>query len=145
MIKLRNVIILFACTLFINGSCSRVNKFIKIPVPAVSFNVYPYSQDYKLGTISGYKIFPLQGYAGIIVYHHTNDEFLAFDLACPNDFQNGCSVEYKSSELILECKCCGTTFSIFDGYPRNNADIYPSPLHQYSASLVGNDVLYITN
>ncbi|MDR0619211.1 MAG: hypothetical protein LBG17_04870 [Bacteroidales bacterium] len=122
-----------------------MNRFIKIPVPAVSFNVYPYSMDYGLATMGSYMIFQSHGYAGIIVYHYTNDEFLAFDLACPNDFQNGCSVEYISSELVLKCKCCGTTFSIFDGYPRNNADIYPSPLHQYSTSLSKDNVLYITN
>ncbi|MDR2556761.1 MAG: hypothetical protein LBC49_03505 [Bacteroidales bacterium] len=145
MVKFRNIIILFVCILFIGGSCSRVGRFIKIPVPAVSFNVYPYSIDYVLGPMGNYKIFPLQGYAGIIVYHYTADEFLAFDLACPNDFQNGCSVEYKSSELILQCKCCGTTFSIFDGYPRSNVEAYPSPLHQYNATLIQNDVLYVTN
>jgi hypothetical protein len=128
MTKLRNTIILFACIFFTGASCSRTNRFIKIPVPAVSFNVYPYSIHYKLGTIGSYMIFSSQGYAGIIVYHYLDHEFLAFDLACPNDFQNNCSVEYKSGELLLECKCCGTTFSIFDGFPRNNTDVYPSPV-----------------
>ncbi|MDR1973510.1 MAG: hypothetical protein LBQ31_02430 [Bacteroidales bacterium] len=116
-----------------------------MPVPAVSFNVYPRGIDYDLRTIGGYKIFTSQGYAGIIVYHYMENEFLAFDLACPNDYQQGCKVEYNSSTLLLECKCCGTTFSIFDGFPRNNVDIYPCPLHKYNALLPYDDILNITN
>jgi nitrite reductase/ring-hydroxylating ferredoxin subunit len=103
-------------------------------------------------SIGGYEIFdgrdilhPFHGYAGIIVYHYTDDEYLAYDLACPNDYQQGCKVEYFNGDLMLECPCCGTTFSIFDGFPRSNVDTYPSPLYKYGTSIGANRVVYIYN
>ncbi len=145
MIKLRNIFILFVWIVFVSATCTRGN-YIKIPVPAVNnYPVYPYGGDYELMVIGGYKIIPNEGYAGIIVYHYSDDEFLAYDLACPNDYQQGCKVEYNNSDLMLKCTCCGTTFSILDGFPRNNADAYPSPLYKYSTWIGANRVVYIYN
>ncbi|MDR1739880.1 MAG: hypothetical protein LBR45_03905 [Bacteroidales bacterium] len=144
IIKLRNILVLLLWVVFLCTACIR-NNYIKIPVPAVKYVVYPYGGDYELMAIGGYKIIPNEGYAGIIVYHYSDEEFLAYDLACPNDYQQGCKVEYFNGDLMLECPCCGTTFSIFDGFPRSNVDTYPSPLYKYGTSIGANRVVYIYN
>lgn len=114
-------------------SCSQGNDFREIPVPSVHLNVQPYGMDNVLGPIGNYKIFGSYGYAGIIVYHFTETDYLAYDLACPNDYEYGKKVVYDPGSLTLTDKDgCGTVFSILTGFPEKG--YLPNPLHTYKTS-----------
>ncbi|MDE5735912.1 MAG: hypothetical protein K2H65_02400, partial [Bacteroidales bacterium] len=107
--------------------CPGPDEFRKVPVPPVQIRVYPYCMDNELGPVGSAKLFPNYGYAGIIVYHFTETEYLAYDLACPNDYEYGCKVTYHPELLQLFCegcaawkdcqKGCGTVYIILTGFP----------------------------
>ncbi|MDE5703485.1 MAG: hypothetical protein K2H70_01540 [Bacteroidales bacterium] len=121
------------------GACPGPDEFRRVPVPPVQLRVYPYGSDNTLGPVGNYKTFPSYGYGGIIVYHFTETEYLAFDLACPNDYEQGCKVTHYPADLNLRCEgcagctdCrngCGTVFSLLTGFPEEGR--YPNPLYQY--------------
>ena len=122
--------------------CPGPDEFRKVPVPPVQLRVYPYGMDNELGPVGSAKLFPNYGYAGIIVYHFTETEYLAYDLACPNDYEYGCKVTYHHDRLQLFCegcagcqecqKGCGTVYSILTGFPEEGT--LPNPLHIYSTT-----------
>ena len=121
-------------------ACPGPDEYRKVPVPPVQRRVYPYGMDNELGPVGNYKLFPNDGYGGIIVYHFTETEYLAYDLACPNDYEYGCKVTYHRELLNLKCEgcagcpdCrtgCGTVYSVLTGFPEEGYQ--PNPLHIYS-------------
>ncbi|MEG1499211.1 MAG: hypothetical protein RSA02_05000 [Bacteroidales bacterium] len=125
-------------------SCPQHEKFREIPATYVNFIVRPFSLDNDLHAIGNYKYFPAQGYNGIIVYHLSTSEFLAYDLACPNDYEYGCTIVYdpKTSTLI-DRKCCGTTFNILSGFPEGST--LPSPLHSYKVTWINKEEIQVSN
>jgi len=61
---------------------------------------------------------------GVVVLNMGGGEFLAYDMACPNDHWHGCTVvEFISdggTRVIpdyFECSCCKTKFNILSGQP----------------------------
>lgn len=112
--------------------CPGPDEFRKVPVPPVQLRIYPYGMDNELGPVGNYKLFPNYGYGGIIVYHFTETEYLAYDLACPNDYEYGCKVTYHPENLHLLCEGCGTVYSILTGFPEEGH--LPNPLHIYSTT-----------
>ncbi len=126
------------------GGCPGNSEYRRIPVPPLQKKVYPYGMDNELLPIGGHKIFPNHGYtyngvpAGILVYHFTESEYLAYDLACPNDYEYGCKATLHANTLTLTCegnpaceqckKGCGTVFNLLTGFPEKG---YPNPLHAY--------------
>lgn len=113
-------------------ACPGPDEFRKVPVPPVQLRIYPYGMDNELGPVGNSKEFPNYGYAGIIVYHFTETEYLAYDLACPNDYEYGCKVTYHPGDLQLSCAGCGTVYSILTGFPEEGH--LPNPLHIYSTT-----------
>ncbi len=121
-------------------ACPGPDEFRKVPVPPVQLRIYPYGMDNELGPVGNHKTFPNYGYAGIVVYHFTETDYLAYDLACPNDYEYGCQVTYRPRDLNLTCEgcrdckdCgsgCGTVYSILTGFPEKGHR--PNPLHIYS-------------
>ncbi|MDE6112502.1 MAG: hypothetical protein K2G46_03685 [Bacteroidales bacterium] len=122
--------------------CPGPDEFRRVPVPPVQLRIYPYGMDNELGPVGNAKLFPNYGYAGIIVYHFTETEYLAYDLACPNDYEHGCKVTYHPENLQLFCegctgckvckKGCGTVYSILTGFPEEGH--LPNPLHIYATT-----------
>lgn len=123
-------------------ACPGPDEYRKVPVPPVQLRIYPYGMDNELAPVGNYKLFPNYGYAGIIVYHFTETEYLAYDLACPNDYEYGCKVTYHPELLSLKCEgcagcqdCktgCGTVYNILSGFPEEG--YLPNPLHIYSTT-----------
>ncbi|MDE7150430.1 MAG: hypothetical protein K2O01_08540 [Bacteroidales bacterium] len=130
--------LIFAATVLF-CACPGPDEFRKVPVPPVQLRIYPYGMDNALGPVGNYKIFPNYGYAGIIVYHFTETEYLAYDLACPNDYEYGCKATYHHESLNLICEgcptcedCrtgCNTVYSALTGFPE--AGHLPNPLYTY--------------
>ncbi len=100
-------------------SCGEISHG-NIPEKTVNFTVRPYSMDNVLLATGGYKYFPY-GYMGVVVYHigDMDEEYVAFEQACPLDWENGCFVEYDKEQDVLTGKTCKGRFSSFTGYGRD--------------------------
>lgn len=133
---------LICAAVMLLGGCPGPDEFRQVPVPPVQLRVYPYGMDNELGPVGSHKIFANYGYAGILVYHFTETEYLAYDLACPNDYEYGCVATVHKADLNLRCEgvrgcadCqtgCQTVFSMLTGFPEEG--YLPNPLHIYQTS-----------
>jgi nitrite reductase/ring-hydroxylating ferredoxin subunit len=87
-----------------------------IPESYVSFYMNISSTIYlNLASVGGYE-YITGGYKGIVVYRKSSEEFMAFERACPYDWDNDNGyASVDSSGLILKCKNCGSEFLILDG------------------------------
>lgn len=73
--------------------------------------------------------YPAAGYSGngIIIYHATMWEFLAFDRTCPHDFvTSGKSVAVNVDGIYAVCPDCGTNYALPSfGTPSSGPGRYP--------------------
>jgi len=127
--------------LLLTSSCGREQQ---IPVPYVPVNYTVYlnnpSNDH-LQVPGGYLIIPDRGNLGIILYRRSfgdSKDFVAFDLTCTHEPNDTCTVFVDDSEFYLECPCCGSKFSIFDGFPAQGPARWQ--LKEYETSFNGNTV-----
>lgn len=123
------------------SSCGREQQ---IPIPYVPVNYTVYlnnpSNDH-LRVPGGYLLLPDQGNLGIILYRRSfgdENDFVAFDLTCSHEPTDQCKVAVDDSEFYLECPCCGSKFSIFDGFPAEGVAKFQ--LKEYETSFNGNTV-----
>ena len=71
------------------------------------------------------------------------DEFMAFERACPYDFEaEEARIEVDTSEITCYCPSCLSKFIMFDGTPYDGPS--PYPLKQYQTVYNGT-YLYISN
>jgi nitrite reductase/ring-hydroxylating ferredoxin subunit len=135
------LVFLLICCNSMFFSCSK-DETETIPYSYVNFYINPNStMYYKLNVVGGWE-YLTGGYNGIIVYRLNQDEFVAFDRACPYDYANGCRIEVESSFTTAIDSCCSSRFIITDGSP------FSGPAHvslkQYRTTYDGNN-LHITN
>lgn len=88
-------------------------KNTQIPYRKVSFTVPIFST--QLNYVGGYEYFT-GGVSGIVVYRYDVNGFLAYDRACPHDWEEGGRVEVINS-IFLYDSLCGSMFNILDGSP----------------------------
>lgn len=100
--------------------CKHGISYGNIPEETINFTVYPFSLDNTLMATGNYKYFQA-GYMGVFVYHigYMDEEFVAFEQACPVDWEDGCYVEYDPQTSYLKGVRCQNTFSSFDGFGRS--------------------------
>lgn len=90
----------------------------EIPYVYVNFTIDPASIEYENLDIPGNFSYVKGGYRGIIVYHFTQDEYLAFERTCTYDPAVSCSrLVVDESGLIARDTCCGSGFLLLDGTP----------------------------
>ena len=83
------------------------------------------------------------GYGGLIIYRPSQNNFQAFDRACPYNPKKKCLLEPfegDKSNNILSCPCCGSLFDLGD----NGRNIHgPSTrgLQQYRVYKSGNQII----
>lgn len=147
MIKKSVVLILTAICCGVACSCKKNQQPY---FPNVGFEEYiylnnPSSQD--LQTVSGY-IYHTGGYKGLIVFRRSFDpvqpenDFIAFDRACPEHFNEDCgSLEVDDDAIFAVCGCNQEKYLLYDGAPSDGASL---PLRQYRVVLNGN-VLVVSN
>jgi hypothetical protein len=132
---------------FIFSACKSNNNVNSDPIDNVPVNItinlaLPlYSHLSNPGT----HVFEAGGVKGVVIVHHTDDNFYAFDRCCSYQPKNSCSkVEVDSTVLIFRCgestssgftKCCDSRFFM-------NGDVINGPatfgLKQYQVFLNGN-------
>jgi Rieske Fe-S protein len=123
------------------SSCNRERQ-IPVPYVYVNYTVYlnnPSNNDLRVP--GGYLIIPEQGNLGIILYRRTigeQDDFIALDLTCTNEPLEQCKVAVDSTGFYLECPCCGSKFSIWDGMVAKGPARWP--LKEYATTLTPSTV-----
>ncbi len=137
-IKRLNIFLLSAAMLFIFVSCK---KDVKNPIPDVYVNFYLNISStlyIELASVGGW-VNLTGGYKGIVVYRSSADEFMAFERACPYDWDvDSAYVSVEPSGLVLKCKSCGSEFLIIDGSIVNGPATVS--LKQYNTEYDGQNV-----
>lgn len=132
--------------LFLNWGCKEQESY----VPYVPVNFTIDLNRFNSLTTNGYsQKYEFDGYGGVIIYCEfydfaspVNSQYYAYDAACTLELTDTCSVENESNGLNAICPCCGSTYSLYNGYPINGDAQYP--LKEYQVNLIDNK-LYISN
>ena len=129
--------------LIVITGCSKEEKRNEIPVVSVSFVINPNSTEYLELNNEGGWVTLTGGYRGIIVYRKSISEFMAFERACPYDWElTDARIDVESSGLTAICPSCKSRYILLDGTPFAGPTHYP--LNQYQTQFDGN-LLYISN
>lgn len=131
VLKSGKYLLIFTLFVLLNSSCEDVDSQIPdVPVGLeIDLNIY------NELTVPGNSVyFPVQGFAGIIVYCELEGSYYAFDAACTHEISSSCKV--VADGLSGKCSCCGSTFIFIGGYPSEGPA--SAPLKQYKTSLYGN-------
>lgn len=107
-----------------------------IPRVKVNFTIYPDDVNYLDLNHSGGYVYLTGGVAGIIVYRVDQTTFLAYDRACPYDWEDmDAWICVEESGLTLIDENCGSRFNILDGSVINGPAQFP--LLNYKTSYDG--------
>ena len=131
---------LFACLL---PQCKKEKQQNEVPTVAVSIALDPNSTEYlRLNSVNGWE-YLTGGYRGIIVFRASTNGFMAYDRACPYDWnQTSSRMVVDSSGITTVCPSCNSKFILIDGSPYSGPS--PYPMKQYQTSFNGT-TLYIYN
>lgn len=129
--------------LILLAGCAKEDNPNEIPYVAVSFVILPNSTEYlELNGVGGW-VYLTGGYRGIIVYRKSIDEFMAFERACPNDWEAAdARIDVETSGITMVCPSCQSKFIVIDGTPFEGPSHYP--MKQYQTQYDGAQ-LYVTN
>lgn len=124
-------------------SCSKEENKNDIPVVAVSFVINPNSTEYlELNAVGGW-VNLTGGYRGIVIYRKSVSEFMAYERACPYDWDLADGrVDVDASGLTARCPACKSQYILIDGSPFAGPSTYP--LKQYQTQYDGIQ-LYVFN
>jgi nitrite reductase/ring-hydroxylating ferredoxin subunit len=131
---------LFACLL---PQCKKEKQQNEIPTVAVNIAIDPNSTEYiRLNSVNGWE-YLTGGYRGIIVFRASTNGFMAYDRACPYDWdKTSTRMVVDSSGITTICPSCKSKFILTDGSPYSGPS--PYPMKQYQTSFNGT-TLYIYN
>ena len=146
MIQRQNPILLFIfCFILIFSylNCKKKDTQNQIPYVAFYIRLNPNSTEYiQLNPVNG-SVTLTGGYRGIVVFRKSENEFTAFERACPYDWNIATSrLVVDASGTTATCPNCKSKFILSDGTPFEGPSHYP--LKQYQATYDGN-FLYISN
>lgn len=141
--------ILIIAIILVTFSCKKSKSINNDPIPDLPVNItinmaLPlYSHLQSIGT----HVYEQGGVKGIVIVHHSDDNFYAFDRNCPYQPGNSCSrIELDSSVLIFRCgestntgfqKCCDSRFQM-DGVVFNGPALFG--LKRYQVIRNGNQL-----
>ena len=127
---------------FTYTSCNKDEEDL-IPYVYVNFAINPGSIEYGDLDIPGNFAYVTGGYRGIVIYHYTQDQFIAYDRACTFDPQDpDARVEVGEGLMIMECPVCGSKYLLVNGDRFDGPAI--RPLRIYQTHYDGN-TLYVSN
>ena len=128
---------------FLLPQCKKDKQQNEIPVVAVSIAIDPNSTMYiHLNSVNGYE-YLTGGYRGIIVFRSSTNGFMAFERACPYDWDKTTTrIVIDSSGITTVCPSCKSKFILMDGSPYSGPS--PYPMKQYQTSYNGT-TLFIYN
>jgi nitrite reductase/ring-hydroxylating ferredoxin subunit len=123
--------------------CEDSDTHPEIPDVPVSFVINPNSTEYlELNHVGG-SVYLTGGYNGILVYRADMNTFMAYDRACPYDFDTPhARIELEASGITCVCPVCQSKYIITDGTPFEGPSRYM--LKQYITTYDGS-LLYVYN
>ncbi|MCX6244785.1 MAG: hypothetical protein NTU98_08775 [Bacteroidetes bacterium] len=135
-------VIIFLMIIFL-PQCKKNTPQNEIPVISVSIAIDPNSTEYiRLNTVNGWE-YLTGGYRGIIVFRASANGFMAYERACPYDWdQTTTRINVDSSGITTVCPSCNSKFILTDGSPFSGPS--PYPMKQYQTSFNGT-TLFIYN
>ena len=130
----------------VNG-CKKENLNQQLGIPYFKVDQYLLLNNptnIGLNAVGGF-VFLGGGSRGIVVYHRAYNEYVAFDRHCTWQTEQACGQVSPdtSSNVILNCGCCASKFSMIDGSVLNAPA--SRPLLQYNAQLSDAATLHIYN
>ena len=140
----KKILFLLVIFLMLVSGCSKKEQSNNdIPTVPVSFSINPNSTEYiELNVVNGW-VALTGGYRGIIVFRKSVSEFMAYERACPYDWQKtNARINVDKSGITALCPVCNSKFVLLDGSPYQGPS--PYPLKQYQTSYDGT-LLYIFN
>ena len=141
------ILVSCALLLLLSVSCKKENYNQQIGIPHYDVDQYVLLNNptsITLNAVGGF-LYQSGGSRGIVVYHRTYDEYVAFDRHCTWQPQETCGqvVIDSSTSVILNCPCCDSRFSLIDGSVLHGPATFP--LLQYNAQLSDPATLHIYN
>jgi nitrite reductase/ring-hydroxylating ferredoxin subunit len=141
------VFFLLTIILISNFNCKKENQNQQLGIPYVNVDQYVLLNNptsLSLNPVGGW-IYLNAGSRGIVLYHRTFDEYIAFDRHCTWEPEKSCgqvSVD-TSTNVFLNCACCTSKFSLIDGSTINGPA--SRSLLQYKAQLSNQFTLHVYN
>ena len=139
----RGCLLLLLFLAFLLPQCKKEKQQNEIPIVAVSIAIDPNSTEYlRLNSVNGWE-YLTGGYQGIIVFRASANGFMAYDRACPYDWNlTSTRIVVDSSGITTICPSCKSKFILTDGSPFSGPS--PYPMKQYQTSYNG-ATLFIYN
>jgi nitrite reductase/ring-hydroxylating ferredoxin subunit len=138
-----------ALIILLPGSgCKKTTTCNGIPNVSVNFSVSLYSaSSSQLVPIGNSEPFS-GGYDndGVLIYHYTQNQFLAYDCTCPYDGASNAKAiitASPASSLYGTCPVCGSQFLLSSGSPSKGPST--CPLKAYTATYDGTSNVYVSN
>jgi len=146
-LKAGSWMLLLTVVMLLAAGCKKEDINQQLGIPYVKVDQYLLLNNptsIGLNAVGGY-ILLNAGSRGIVVYHRSYDEYVAFDLHCTWQPEQICGVVSPdtASTVILNCACCTSKFSMIDGTVLNGPSI--KQLLQYRAQLSDGATLHIYN
>lgn len=103
---------------------TQVNDFPNVPVEQYVYLNNPSNQ--ALLNPGGWVYFN-GGYRGLLIYrryfNNNADDFAVYDRACPEHFDQSCSIlEVSDDDISAKCSCQQDEYILFDGSPSKDAN-----------------------
>jgi len=123
-------------------------------IPDLYVNVVRNIDTYKLNSSNSYLYIPkpvtaldATGFGGIIIVHDLNDNnYYAFDLACPVEADRNVKIGKPDLNFICECPSCGEKYDLKWGHGVPKINLKNKVLKRYSVSPPDSyNNLYVTN
>ena len=122
---MRFVLLLTLLSAMVAQGCkkSRTRNFPNVQVEQYVYLNNP--SNYDLSVPGGW-VYHEGGYKGIIIVrrfiNNTQDDFAAFDRACPAHYSEDCSqLVIMDNNVYAQCKCHNEKYVLFDGSPSDGA------------------------
>jgi nitrite reductase/ring-hydroxylating ferredoxin subunit len=124
-------------------NCKKETVQNEIPTVAVNIAIDPNSTEYiRLNSVNGWE-YLTGGYRGLIVFRASTNGFMAYERACPYDWNlTTTRITVDSSGITTVCPSCHSKFILTDGTPYTGPSSYP--MKQYQTNFNGT-TLFIYN
>jgi len=108
------IFLITSAVILTNDSCRKKDDVV--PYVRVNFTLFLSDPDFVTLQTVGNSVYVTGGVSGIIIYRKSQDEFSAIERCCSYHPSDRCAVLVDSTNTnVLQCKCCNSKFSIWDG------------------------------
>jgi len=108
------IFFIISAVVLTNDSCRKKDDVV--PYVRVNFTIFLSDPDFNTLQTVGNSVYVTGGVCGIIIYRRSQDEFSAIERCCSYQPSDRCAVLVDSANTnVLQCKCCNSKFSIWDG------------------------------